>query len=29
MIDMPANWMEKIQHVDWSKVKAAVQITDR
>ena len=24
MIDMPANWMEKIQHVDWSKVKAAV-----
>lgn len=24
MIDLPANWAEKIQNVDWSKVKAAV-----
>ncbi len=25
MIDIPANWMEKIQNVDWSKVKESVK----
>lgn len=25
MIDLPANWMEKIQQVDWSKVKEKVK----
>ena len=25
MIDIPANWMEKIQNVDWSKVRESVK----
>ena len=25
MIDIPANWMEKIQNIDWSKVEASVK----
>ena len=25
MIDIPANWMEKVQNIDWSKVKASVK----
>lgn len=25
MIDIPANWMEKVQNIDWSKVKESVK----
>ena len=25
MIDIPANWMEKVQNIDWSKVQESVK----